>query len=229
MIILLIKFANKYVESTNKLLSNPHLNIDKIQFKTGDVLLFQNMDCRIKWILPHILYNIIFGVSVTHMGIVIMINNVPHVFECGMDRRISLYDLLSKEYIKTTDGSTLTPLKENLNSYNGYVFHHSVNDGNPHMNDRNYSLNDFYEFILNLKQKERKVTARRLFSVLFKFGGCAHEENTTNCIEVCTELLKYMNIIDKNECTYKYDFCDITQLLHKKYNDPIVVINNYLL
>jgi len=217
LIIILIKIGCKYVNDTNELLKLPRANLSDIQFKTGDVLLFQNRDCSLRWISHHVLYSFVFGTPITHIGVVIVVDGVPHIYECGMNRKNPQFDLLTGTYQTDIKENSLTPLKENIEKYNGYVYHHPLKKSisTADLND------DMFNYMKSMNNIKIKTSMRRIISVLFKIGSCDYDnDNETNCIETCTQILKYMGIIDMNECTYKYDFCDIKKMLVNKYSKP---------
>jgi len=223
-IIILIKLINRHQYLTNRYLNVPKHNIQDRKFKTGDIVLFKYKPTDIRWKFRYLLCAAIFGTHITHMGIVVVLNNEPFLYECGMDRgNNSMYDLLSNTYIShNTTLCTLTPLYDNIKHYNGYVFHHSYS-GNVENDD--YSI---FNFLKERTRKTCKLTAKRLLSILSNNNACDEDDSYTTCIEIAMNLLKYLNILKPDECVYNYNFCDILKLIYKKY-DNHVLLNNYLL
>lgn len=222
-IIISIKLKNRHDYLTNIYLNVPKHNIQDQQFKTGDIILFQNKETDIRWRIRYLLCAAIFGTHITHIGIVVVLNNKPYLYECGMDRESSIYDLLSKTYIThNTSLCTLTPLYQNIKYYNGYVLHHSIKH-----NDTIKNESSIFNYLKENTGKRCKLSTKRLFSILFNTNACDEDDSYTVCIEIVMNLLKYLNILESKECVYNYNFCDVLTLLSNKYDKPILLKNDY--
>lgn len=154
-----------------------NIALDTIKFKTGDLILFKALD---NWHAPKI------GCYFSHVGLVVVNNNTPYIFEAAATSNISLNDNENRR------GIFITPLATRVCQYRGYTFYKRL-CSDVHLND--VQLYKFIDYALQHMQYNYDI----LWTSIKKGLGLEECNDKTNCGELVFRSLCCLGIIDEQE------------------------------
>lgn len=175
----------------------PRLSIDEIKFKTGDLLLFK---------ATNNLNALMLGNYYTHIGMVVIIDGVPAIFEA---QNVEGHYLPRRNNKR---GIFLCNLKDRIHRYRGYVYHRPLNQ-EVHPAQVGY-LMDFINYALENMWYTSSVYA----TAIKKYMGAAACQSNTDCGQLVFLALIKMGLIDIEEYTiprlnHFEHMCGLTDLL----------------
>jgi hypothetical protein len=121
-LIITILIIGIYYDNQVKIMRNyEKINYDDIKFKTGD-LIYGHYSKYIERKIGSAMGTFFTGASLMHVGTVVVINNIPHIFHYnnGISR-----DIMSNEFIK---GLKIEELESYVKEYNGDVLWSPINN-----------------------------------------------------------------------------------------------------
>jgi hypothetical protein len=196
-VIFLIYFLYTRLDLQFSTIDVPRLSIDEIKFKTGDLLLFKATNN----------FNaLMLGSYYTHIGMVIIINDTPVIFEAqGMEDHY-----LPRRNNKR--GIFLCNLKDRIKRYRGYVYHRPLNKAI--CAEQVGYLMDFINYALENMWYTSSVYA----TAIKKYMGAAACQSNTDCGQLVFLALIKMGLIDINEyhiprLNHFEHMCGLTDLL----------------
>jgi hypothetical protein len=174
------------------------VDIQNISFKTGDLLFYKwndyniisyNADQKTRNIqyhmLSHSIYNTLVGLvkgyDYTHIGIIIMVDNEPHVYECTEPYTYTI-NKIEKHGNIVSDMPSLLPLNY-INLYRGHCYHVPYT-GTP--------INNVKNFIENYKDTPFKTDHNMFLNMYYNYSI----PPTFNCCTIVSHFLNSFNIVN---------------------------------
>jgi hypothetical protein len=212
--------------------NNSLTDYKKIIYRTGDLLFFKWQDTNIfnrnKMILNYSVKDRILEIPLcmtntyySHMGIVIVINNIPYIYETIDKSSYPLKNLFCNYQNKLIEKGYFGPVLHNISDIKYYLgdVHHISYRGPEIKKDKIFNT-------LKLC-KDKKLDYKNAY-----FTNCflksKIKEKSLTCVGFITHVLNHFNIYDKllNECSSSnniYTFC----MKSKLYHNLISKINLY--
>lgn len=184
--------------------------LDDLILKTGDIILFKAYNN----------FNAIFiGSYYTHIGIIIMINNIPMLFEANGIEKLPLLPHHNK------NGIFMTPAKERIAKYKGKCYLKRLKNSLSPLQENN--MKKFTDFAI----KNMYYNYNVFFSSFKKLINVEKCNYGTNCGELVFLSLIVAGIIDKkkyDECIWHHlrYVCNITNTDYNEYLPLIDIIDH---
>ncbi len=184
--------------------------LDECVFRTGDLILFRTTQN----------FNSLKMVNYfTHCGIVILIDDVPFLFEAN---GVEHMNLLGHHNPK---GIFLSPLRERIQKYKGYCFLKPLET--PVTQEQIGQLSDFIIHAIENFYYDKNIATVILKNVI----GLRKCSSNTNCAELCFLALLNMGLIDKSEYDkkrlhYLKFICELENLKNNRYLPIIQLVDH---
>jgi len=152
-----------------------NINFEDIKFKTGDLVLFKPYDNH---------YSLVFGCYFTHIGIVVMENGVPMIFEANKN---SIFPYIAEN----TNGKGIhySLLKNRVENYAGKVYLKKINK--EFDDEKKKLLYEFIEFAMKNMYYSNNIISNSVLS----YFGLRHCRLDTDCGQILFLLLIKLNLI----------------------------------
>lgn len=192
-------------------------NFHNINFKTGDIIIFRRdklYDLRPVYYIMGLVSFIISGSIYSHVGMVVVINNVSYIYHIEF---FPEYDHYRKKFSNSL--AVLNNLEETLYTYHGDVLYYPIK--------KEISMDVMGK---QMKEHENDKVSLNLFSYfnsLFKIPF--NEQYRVICTELISSILQNLGIIAKNLEPYKYNLEDMERAVVDSGNflRGRIIRNNY--
>lgn len=198
----------------------PIKNISEIQFKTGDIIF---MRCDYATLIEPFHYTLLnignfigTGGVETHVGIVIVINNIPYVYQVEYK---PTYDFITNTY--RWKAPILGRLYDYIMAYTGDVLYYEASAA--------LDLERSIMFINSNKNREFTINQLRWANTIFKLPTGASKKYKF-CVQLVTDYLEYMNVITSKYDSYRMNPQDLKESIVESnfYHKPILIKNAYI-
>ncbi len=152
-----------------------NINFEDIKFKTGDIVLFKPYDNH---------YSLVFGSYFTHVGIIVVDNKVPMIFEANKNPIFPYIE-------ENTNGRGIhySLLKNRIENYAGKVYLKKIN--REFDSQRRELLFDFIKFAMEKMHYSNSIISNGVLS----YFGLRHCRFDTDCGQILFLLLIKLNLI----------------------------------